>query len=258
MSRMGRQGPGRAPRAELLAIALLVGACSAGPVDVVGLDPGSLTLGMVAYWPCDEVGEGPLVDRSGNGHDGRLFGPEWIVGHFAAGLHFDAGNWINVPSFPQAGSSWSVALWYRAPAGDYGDDELTLVSNQLWEGGWAMSARLSADARRYRFSFPVGGDASGASVQVETDQVEVDRWVHLAAVLDGERSRLGLFKNGVLVSETNAPAPIQPGTDNLYLGRWNDARRFLVGDLDDIVVFNRALVPAEVQALVAGPAPALR
>ena len=255
---MTRRHPRLVGPHALAAAALLAGACSAGPVEVVGLDPGSLKLGMVAHWSCDEIGEGPLVDRSGNGHDGRLFGPEWIAGRFESGLHFDAGDWINVPSFPQAGSSWSIALWYRPPAGDYGDSDLTLAGNQLLAGGWEMSGRLSAAGSRYRFSFPLGADASSTSVLVDADQVEVDRWVHLAAVLDGDAQRLALFKNGTLAGETSVPALIQPGGDNLNIGRSIDARRFLVGDLDDIVVFGRVLVPAEVRALVAGPAPKLR
>jgi len=31
-----------------------------------------------------------------------------------------------------------------------------------------------------------------------------------------------------------------------------------VGDLDDIAIFNRALVPAEIRVLAAGPVPVLR
>jgi len=242
----------------LAAATVLAGACSAGPVEVVGLDPGSLRLEMEAHWSCDEIGEGPLVDCSGNGHDGRLFGPEWIVGRFGSGLHFDAGDWINVPSFPQARRSFSIALWYRAPAGDYGDSDLTLAGNQQLSGGWEISTRLSAAGSWYRFGFPLGGDGSATSVHVETDQVEVDRWVHLAAVLDGDAQRLALFKDGELAGETGVPALIQPGGDNLNIGRSIDARRLLLGDLDDIVVFGRVLVPAEIRALVAGPAPKLR
>ena len=243
----------------LLPVALLAGACSAGPVEVVGLDPGSLGLGMVAYWSCDESGEGPLVDRSGNRHDGSLFGPARIPGRFGGGLHFDSGNWVNVPSFPQAGRSFSVALWYRAPAGDFGEGYLTLLGNQeLSGGGWEMNTRLGAAGGEYHFAFPSGADGGATAAYVETDQVEVDRWVHLAAVLDADGGRLALFRNGQLADEAAVAALIQPGSDNLYIGRWIDTQRFLVGDVDDVVVFNRALVPAEVRALVAGPAPELR
>jgi hypothetical protein len=242
-----------------LAATLLASACSAGSVDVVGLDPDSLTLGMVAHWSCDEMGEGPLVDRSGNGHDGTLFGPASITGRFGGGLRFDPGNWVNVPSFPQATRRWSVALWYRAPEGERSDGYLTLAGNQqLPAGGWEMSTRLGGTGSQYRFSFSLGPDGGSASAQVASDEVEVDRWVHLAAVLDGDAQRLLLYRDGGLADDTAVEALIQPGSDNLQIGRGTDARRFLVGDLDDIVVFGRALVPAEVRALVAAPAPKLR
>jgi hypothetical protein len=245
------------PRTTCGALGLWLAACSPGAMDVVTLAPNTLRLGMVAHWSCDETGEGPLVDHSGNGHDGTLFGPTWIEGKFGGGLHFDSGNWVNVPSFPQATSNWSVALWYRAPAGDFGDSYLTLASNQqLFVGGWEIDTRLSSVAgSQYRFSYPLGGDATSGAVHVESQPVDVDSWVHLAAVVDADARQLSLFKNGETVTSLVLPATIRPGTDNLYIGRWTDVHRFLVGDLDDVAIFNRALTLAEVRALATAPAP---
>jgi len=240
----------------LAALALLLAACSAGPMDLISLEANSLQLGMVAHWPCDAEGGVALVDSSGNSHDGALNGVSWVGGRFGGALHFDGSGSVTMPSFPQACSSWSVALWYRAPSGNYDDNFLTLIGNeQASAGGWEMSTNLSSTNSQYRFGYPIGGDAGSAFEHFDTQGVEVDTWVHLAAVVDGKTMRLSFYENGVLVGGSALSYPIQPGNNALCLGRWTSSHHSLVGDLDDIVIFNRALVQAEVQELCAQPAP---
>ncbi len=246
-------------RRALAALALLLAACSAGPMAVISLEPNSLQLGMVAHWPCDAEGGVAMVDSSGNGHDGTLSGVTWVGGRFDGAMHFDADGSVTVPSFPQATASWSVALWYRAPAGDYGDNYLTLIGNEhALLGGWEMSVLLSSTDSEYRFAYPIGGDAGNAFEHFEAQGVEVDTWVHLAAVVNGKTMRLSFYENGALVGGSALSHLIQPGNDALSLSRWSSSHHYLVGDLDDIVIFNRALVQAEVQELRAQPAPDAR
>jgi hypothetical protein len=236
-------------------LALLLAACSAGKLDVVSLKPNTLQLGMVAHWPCDAEGGLALVDSSGNGHDGTLTGVTWVGGQFGGALHFDAVGQVSVPSFPQASGSFSVALWYRAPAGDYGDSHLTLAGNLQGSGGWEMSVTLSPADTQYSFGYPQGGDGGGAYEHINTTRVDVDTWVHLAAVVDSRAMRLSLYKNAELLGESLLAYLISPGSDDLAFGREASSRRYLVGDLDDIVIWNRALVQAEIRELLAQPAP---
>jgi hypothetical protein len=249
--------PGSLPCRQALAwLALLLPACSAGKLDVVGLKPNTLALGLVAHWPCDAEGGSALVDSSGNGHDGALSGVTWVGGQFGGALHFDAAGAVTVPSFPQAQSNFSVALWYRAPVGDYGDAHLPLVGNQSGNaGGWEMSVTLSPADNQYRFGYPMGGDGGGAHEHINSTSVDVDTWVHLAAVVDSHAMRLSFYKNGELLGESALSYLIQPGADALAFGWEATSRRYLVGDLDDVVIWNRALVQAELRELCAQPAP---
>jgi Concanavalin A-like lectin/glucanases superfamily len=243
------------PRLGFLAT-LLACACSAGHMDVVHLSPNSLQLGMVAHWSCDQEGSVTLADNSGNGHDGMVDGATLIEGHFGGALHFDTGNSVTVPAFPQATRSFSVALWFRAPLSDFDDAYLGLVGNENPSvGGWEMSVKLSPSDLAYRFGYPFGGDAGMSYQHYQTEHVDLERWVHLAAIVDGDTMRLSFFKNAELVGDAELAGPIQTGNSNLLLGRWANDGRMLVGDVDDIVIFNRALVAAEVALLYAEPAP---
>ena len=248
--------PSRPCIAVAATLALGTGACTAGRMDVVDLSANSLQLGMVAHWSCDQAGGSTLADSSGNGHDGAIDGATWIDGRFGSALHFDAGNSVTVPSFPQATRSFSVALWFRAPVGDFDDSYLAVIGNENPStGGWEMSVRLNASDLAYRFGYPLGGDAGTTYEHCQTDHVDLNRWVHLAAVVDADSMRLTLFKDSVLVGDSDLGGPIEPGNSDLLLGRWSTDGRVLVGDVDDIVVFNRALVAAEVALLYARPAP---
>ncbi|MGA9655667.1 MAG: LamG domain-containing protein [Polyangia bacterium] len=248
--------------------ALLLAACSSHGLDVVGLAPGSLG-DMVAYWPCDEGSGGTLLDHSGYGYNGSILGATWLLdsGHagFGGALHFDSGNSVIVGSFPNATDSWSVSLWVRPsswapPAANSGDSYVTLISTEVvFSGGWEMNVRFPELERtwRYHFAYPTTGDAGSYYAYDEANGFDVGLWTHLVAVVDSSSSAMQIlfYKNGVLSTEKAITDLIQPGSDALYLGTWSGGGRYFVGDLDDIVIYGRALVPAEIGALYANPAP---
>jgi hypothetical protein len=243
-------------RPLLLCLVLPLLACSRGDMSLVTLDPGSLGSGMVAHY----TGEGNLLGRlddvSGNGHHGVLSGVSQVDGRFGMALRFQLGNFASVPNFPQATESYTVALWARPEAGDFGDTFCTLASTEaVFVGGWEMNVRLSAADNRYHFGYPFGGDAGYEYVYVDNLWVKPGVWTHLAAVVDDEARRLRLYVDGVLVDDQPATTLIHPGSTTLYLGRWVDSDRFYAGDLDDIVIYRRALVPEEIQALFRAQAP---
>jgi hypothetical protein len=237
-------------------LAMLLAGCTGERLGVAELAPDSLRLGLVAHWTCDEGAGDTLVDHSGNGHDGAIIGATWTDGRFASALHFEAGNSVTVPSFPQATSGWSVSLWNRSPPGDQGTDFLTLVSTEIpFVGGWEWNVRLSPDDTKYHFGYPRGGDAGIEYNYDDCKCVETARWTHMVGVVDGDDLHLSIYKNGTLQVETPVSDRIQPGNTDLFIGRWTLEDRFLVGDVDDIAIYNRALAPVEIQSLYAQPAP---
>jgi hypothetical protein len=225
-------------------------------MDVVGLSPNSLSLGLVAHWPCDQASGATLTDKSGNGHDGNVEGATWIDGRFGGGLRFQDGSSVAVPGFPQATRRFSVALWYRAPAGGERDDSYrALLGTEASGGGWQLDVRLGPTRSALRFEYPTGGDGSVSLEQAEIDLPDASSWQHLAAVIDGDALHLALYRDGVLITERAVRAPVQPGNVTLYLGRTANADHFLEGDVDDVTLFSRALVDAEVAKLATEPAP---
>jgi hypothetical protein len=241
----------------LAVTASALAACSPGPLEVASLSPDSLRLGLVAHWTFDEGTGAAIADHSGNGHAGTLAGGAWIGGRFGNALHFELGDGVSVPGFPQASGSMSVSLWVRPPAGDFGDPYLTLISTEIvWTGGWEMNVRLTPASTIYDFGFPRGNAQYDATYEYfNCSCVEASQWMHLVAAVDAQSQEIVFYSNGVLQGHSTIANPLKPGSPTLYIGRWSESDRQFTGDLDDIAIYSRVLAPAEVVALYQRPAP---
>jgi hypothetical protein len=248
----------RADYLLVFAAGLSVIGCSAAPMDAVGLPVDGLGGGLVAHWALDDGTGAVAMDRSGNGHDGQVTGGTWIAdARFAGGLRLAAGDAVTVPSFPAATANWTVSTWIRLSAEQLALDREMWVSilsvENYSQGGW----QLNIDNRRSqpRFDFAYWAPPLSAYVFTECECVTVDRWIHVAVVVDVEDNRVTLYVDGTVGDQETRPSDIPPGDSTLYIGRWNASGRFLSGDLDDITIWSRALTSAEIVILSAQSPP---
>jgi hypothetical protein len=260
--------------AVLVACAALAG-CSPATIDVVELAPGALFEGLIAHWTFDD-GAGTTATDSAGHFNGNLpptgSTATWKMaseGHpgFGGFLHFDRGlqSEVQVPGFFQPNqSSWSVAGWVRAPAGDTEDSYATIVSTEIpLVGGWQLNLRLAPPLNPtnavslYQYAFSKGMGVTDYIFE-NCECFVPDAWVHIAGVFDADRQTISLYHNGILSGSTPADQTIIRGSDTLYFGRWEDQpTRRLLGDLDDFVVYNRALTLPEIKQLARAPLPAM-
>jgi hypothetical protein len=244
------------------AAAVAAGGCADSPQDVVRIVPDSLQMGQVAHWTFDEPSGAAVLDSSGFERHGTLMQSgatqaTRVAGQFGGGIELGGGAFISVPAFPQATESWSVSLWVRLPAGDLGaTDYVTLVSNEtVFAGGWEMNVVPGTEGNDlFHFAYWQGPNMADYA-HYNCKCVERERWIHLVEVIDGQALTMRLYKDGVARSAIDVRQPISRGEDTLYFGRWMDVGRLLNGQLDDVTIYNRALVLHEVEALSRMPAP---
>ena len=233
-----------------------VAGCSPGRLDAVDLAPGGLSSGILAHYTFDEGTGTTVFDHSGNKRDGTLLdGGAWIQdGKFAGALHLDGSGYVMVPNFPDAPSSFTMAGWIRTadPVSDGGLQ--TFASTEyVFDAGWEVNLYKQPDGGRLQAAF---WDRDAATYTYRDCQCLVaDAWVHFAFVVDGDAHTLTVYANGASVGTTPAPTPIAPGTPALLIGAWSMPGRLLVGDVDDVVMYARALAPAEIAALTRSPLP---
>jgi Concanavalin A-like lectin/glucanases superfamily len=217
--------------------------------------PPPLQQGLVAHWNCDESGGDVLHDTSGNNYHGQITGGTFTAGRFGNALSLQRGQYVTVPNFPNATTSWSVSAWTKIPSSDPGD--VCLISTELaGGGGWAM--RVNNLAQTCTFRFRVGSD-NGVDTYASHEGLGVsatDRFVHLVAVVDGQAMTLTLYVDGaVRDSPTPIPQTISRGLSDLLIGRSGLAGEDYAGLIDDIAIYSRALTLAEVTRLRSEAAP---
>ncbi len=196
--------------------------------------------GLVALWSA----EGNADDVSGNNHNGALQnGATYAPGK--VGMAFSL-NGVNA----------NVAV---------PDDPALHFSNAMSVEGWinttAGTDRYIATKHEDSFYFSVGGGSvaphmlsfwlNGVSSSWFTGSTPVDdgQWHHVAATYDGSTMRL--YVDGHLDASAPRTGTIQSGTSGLLIGARSDGTNAsnFPGTIDELAVYNRAISPAEVQAL---------
>jgi hypothetical protein len=257
----------RCPAAPTLHLAALAAAwlagCGTGPIDAVSLGPAALSSDLVAHWSFDE-GTGTVVhDDSGHGHDGALSGSTWSWlehGRLAGALHLEQGDYVAVDGFPNATPGWTVAVWVQFASANVGIDEVTVISTEkVFTGGWEINllAPSGEGDLRYHFGFWTGPTSVEYAHYECKGCVHPDQWQHLAVVVDGAAGTMAFYLDGALQGRQSIPRAISPGVSTLYMGRWStpDPARLLVGSLDDVAIWSRALVSEEIGLLTQAAVP---
>jgi len=262
--------------------ASLPSACGTSPIDAIGLAPGGLASGLVAHWTFDEGAGSVVGDTSGKLHDGAIGGSTWSwlpQGRFGGALHLEQGDYVAVDNFPNATPAWTVSAWVQIAAKDVNMSQATVISTEdVFHGGWEMNINVpinngpvdSGPATNYHFAYWTGPGTTYAYFTCP-GCIHADQWQHLTAVVDGGADgaldggadggagTLSFYLDGVLQNRQQVPRSVLPGTPTLYMGRWptTDPPRLLVGSIDDIAIWSRALASEEILALNGAPVPSL-
>jgi hypothetical protein len=228
----------------------------------VGTGAGGLSLGLVAYYPCEQATGTTLPDLSGNGNDAIL-----VTGTGGtAGYSFAAGKVGNALDLAKASKGYATL-----PAGLLSTACEATVATWVYINtsvDWQRIFDFGKDQNIYmyltpsnstthvlRFAISASGNSS-AYEQVVDGQAPLPTgtWNHVAVVL-GSRGGI-LYLNGVQVG-ANTGLNLRPADlgnpPNYYIGRSQfSSDPYFDGDVDEFRLYGRALTQAEIQALASG------
>jgi len=247
-------------------------------VDALRSHDSVLALQPVGYWPADEGAGEVLHDRSGNDNHGKLINTRWRDG--LLDFSSDVYQWAQIPHHPTyASRAFTVGGWAFSRRTHI--TSRVLLIGQPWVSGpsgyrWVgWGGRQQADGVLLRFG-AASEDPGHALVEVvsgaEVDALSaagdkvamaINAWQHVLYAYD--ESGVGrLYLNGRLV-RTASEVPFKPAETPLVVGGdleqwavWPIDGRSLDGSVRDIVVFDRALAPTEVESLYRSTKPQLR
>lgn len=215
-----------------------------------------LSTNCIARWKMnDDEDNNTVLDSSGNGHNGNFYDPggnpytsyHHRDGKIGGSLYFDGANdYISIPTtvhnFKGQGGNWSVALWAKRQSTAYnyliGTDghtgwyiRFTSANHQTWPNHVVMK-------------IDDGTNDEYGSAGVVNDEL----WHFIVMVVnDAEDKFLGYLDN--VQTMTLTCGQVSDLTDTLSIGRVPNVSGYHEGELDNIMIFDKALSEDEISFL---------
>jgi L-ascorbate metabolism protein UlaG (beta-lactamase superfamily) len=206
---------------------------------------------LIAHWALDEA-EGNITHDSAGENHGTLYGdPVWqpAEGKIDGALLLDgiddyiSNNFVLDP----ANGAFSVFVWIKGGAAGQAVISQTdgTGSGETWLGANPMDSKLITGL------VPPAAGRFVPQPLVSESIITDGQWHHIGFVWDG--SNRILYIDGTEVAKDTAPQnPLKSADGGLYIGAGKnlEAGTFFAGLIDDIRIYNQALITEEIEALV--------
>ena len=217
----------------------------------------SIARGLVGWWRFDEN----LTDASGNGNNGTGVGsPTFTSGIYGQALSLNGTNQrvdLGVNTIPAAihgASGVTFSAWIRQTATS--TDVKCIIGVPI--DGTSIGMAAFVENKSFRIS---GRSRSSDSAQGENlaDAIEPGVWYHIVGVVSYSENRIIIYINGELALDQ---AGISFGSSTFVSGdQTDDSRigmtpfilgsRYFNGQIDNAMIYNRALTLSEIKTLYA-------
>lgn len=213
---------------------------------------------LIAHWSFDE-GEGEWAyDASGFGHHVQIGDGHWSEWGRGSGdsLAFNSqGGGASVVTFDIHGEVFTIAGWiFVRPSNSLGQVLSKATSDAAYDHLWMLGITTPSDgpdSPRLRFRLQTTA-AGGALTLLAESPLPMEEWVHATAVYDGAQMRL--YQDGLLVGSASKTGNVStdPSTPVAIGANPNGSERF-DGRVDELRVYNHALSPERIEAIVSVP-----
>lgn len=207
------------------------------------------TNGLIAYWNFDE-GSGTLLQDSQNSNDGTIVGASWVPGVRGSALSFDGNDYVTIPDDASLRPGlMTLAAWVKTSQ----SSSVVFIGKNNWNLSAGEQYVLSMLSNQGNLSFKRNGNCvvnAGWTYTATTTSINDGNWHHLAGTWDGTEARI--YLDGTLSATQNHPAGLIDNCTGgtLDFGRWYNLFPFyLIGEMDEVYLYDRALSASEVRQL---------
>mgnify|MGYP000377404016 CR=1 FL=1 len=204
-----------------------------------GIDIGS---GRSGHYPLDTVQDGIADDVSVNDNNGTIEGDvSSIEGQVNDAGSFDGdGDYVLIDGLVTESDSVTLMAWIRYQGS--GQQEIVSIGDHV-----GLRAHTSGDYLRGFFH-----DGSSWQTTITGAELSGGEWHHVAYVVDSENDAQTVYVDGINVESTSHSQEVDYsglGGDTTIGMHGNGDDRYFVGDIDEVMIYDRALSSAEVQAI---------
>ena len=213
--------------------------------------------GLAGRWTFDAVAGhraclGDVVhDSSGRRAHGKAFEVGWVTGaHSQAGQFVKPRSRVQIPCTPELNLADAVTIMAWIQPQDVRDESRVIVAKN---DEYALRIDNPREGGRISFFVHVGSPAVTWEPRVSSREPPLaGAWTHVAAVWDGQESRL--YINGELANTRARSGRSNPNPYPVMIGNWEYPSCHggsFGGPIDDVRIYQRALTAEEVAAHVA-------
>ena len=209
---------------------------------------------MIGLWLLNEIKDKTVADLSGNGNDGTLQGnPKLVAGKFGKALRFDgSADYVNCGNkeILTVTKEVTVQFYFKTEKkmAAFGDRQAVVGKHYLeYEVGIYPAGGIHTYTSDGAGNYDEGINVAIAGKLPDGDGDWVlDKWYHLAWTL--KETLEVVYVNGIKIGEFNKPhAGTKPGVHNVEIGRRVEGSLPFMGTVDEVAIFNVALLPADVK-----------
>ncbi len=207
---------------------------------------------LIIYYDYEEIQDGWILDRSGNGIDGRIEGtvsladgPHGKAGFFEKGSYLDLDG-PNVPQDLIPKDAFSITAWVSI---ENTGEHHAIFNARASDEQWIIHPEVRDTSNQYRWLLRT--DMPGGTIfDIRAGGPKVGAWVHFAGTYSRADGVGILYIDGEEVGREDAREADVPVAGDWGLGArvgYNiDNARPFTGMMDDFTIWNVALTPDEV------------
>jgi len=208
---------------------------------------------LVGWWRMDDINDsGDVVEYFGRNNGTAEGGAvQTDAGYLGKGFEFDGdGDKINIgdPDIVEGLSAMTVMAWIKTAEDDFPVQRGIVAQKGTSTDAFGFNI---ADNDNLGFQVITSGGSSGASA-TDWGLNKAGEWHHVVGLYNSTGAFL--FADGVLIDVGDPHSgTIDATTNDLRIGEIDNERgdRIWNGTIDDVMIFNRSLTQAEIQALYA-------
>jgi hypothetical protein len=213
--------------------------------EAITPDNSKLKEGLAGNWPLNgDTKSGSEIEEL----TGRLDGDAaFVKSPFGQAVSLDGdGDSVVIPRHESMNVGEGNFTWIHPK--ELRQAGIVCLGKYSWVHGWYLDMPDNRGVLRIETASP--DNQSNGTVASRPGVIRVNKWQHVAAVVQRGTDQTELFVNGYKVAAgTIAPTNLDNPTVNLNIGRIQDAQQFK-GEIDEVHFFRRALDVSEIQALI--------
>ena len=226
-------------------ISLVIFCCLTVFMSAYILEAQVVTDGLVSYYTLDKKDiDGKIVKDAFGNNDGTIIGePKSVAGHLGEGLEFASQpDCVELPKIFTIGKEPATyETWFQKT--DKTSWQYLIVNKSNFHNNFF---RLGFNENTGQVRFYTEHENEENTVFVTDKDYADGKWHHVVAIRDVDEAKI--YVNGVLVKEGAAmPGDIGGDKTNWYLAQDGNNNGYLIGAMDEVRIYERALTEKEVQ-----------